>query len=61
MCIDGQNESAGHREAWSVRSTYKVKGIRAEGRAITVRRSETQMVMKTGELNENAMELSITY
>jgi hypothetical protein len=33
MCINGQNESAGRREAWSVGSTYKVKGIGAKGRA----------------------------
>jgi GTP-dependent phosphoenolpyruvate carboxykinase len=61
MCVDEQNEGARRREAWSVGSTYKVKAIGTKGKTITVRRRETRMVMKTGELNEHATVLSITY
>jgi hypothetical protein len=31
MRVDEQNESTGRREAWSVGSTYKVKGIGRRG------------------------------
>jgi hypothetical protein len=60
MCVE-QNEGTRCREAWPVGSTYKVKAIGMKGKTIMVRRRETQMVMKRGELNEHATVLLITY
>jgi GTP-dependent phosphoenolpyruvate carboxykinase len=61
MCDDEQNESTGRSEAWSVGSTYKEKAIGTKGKIITVRRRETRTVTNTGQLNEHATVLSITY
>jgi hypothetical protein len=49
MCVDEKNEGAGRREAWSVRSKYKVKGIGMKGRATTVEASTARVRAKNRE------------